>query len=143
MNPLKMSGLELMHAMIGGTFPKPSITDTIPMRPIEAGRGYTKFRVRADARHLNPFGGVCGGFAAAVLDAATGSAVHTMLDPGVGVSTIDLNVKMLKPIPVDLELTAEGKIIHLAVNFGVSEGFIRDAEGVLYAQGTATCAIIR
>lgn len=143
MNPLKMSGLQLMHAMIEGTFPKPSITDTIPMRPIEAGPGYAKFRARADGRHLNPFGGVCGGFAATVLDAVTGSAVHTMLGPGVGIATIDLDVKMLKAIPVDLGLTAEGKLVHLAANFGVSEGFIRDAEGALYARATATCAIIR
>jgi uncharacterized protein (TIGR00369 family) len=138
-----MSGLELMQAMIEGTLPKPSITDTIPMRPIEARRGYTKFRAQADGRHLNPFGGVCGGFAATVLDSVTASAVHTMLDSGVGVATIDLNVKMLKAIPVDVELTAEGKVIHLAANFGVAEGFIRSAEGALYAHATATCAIIR
>jgi len=102
-----------------------------------------KFTARADKRHLNPLGGVHGGFAATVLDSVTGCAVHTMLDAGVGFGTVDLNVKMLKAIPLDRELTAEGRVIHLSRSLGVSEGSIRDAEGVLFAHATATCAIIR
>ena len=47
-------------------------------------------------RHVNPMGGVHGGFAAAVLDSVTGCAVHTMLDPGFGCGTVDLNIKMLR-----------------------------------------------
>jgi acyl-coenzyme A thioesterase PaaI-like protein len=31
-----------------------------------------------------------------------------MLEPGVGYGTIDLNVKMLKAVPLDRELIAEG-----------------------------------
>ena len=38
-------------------------------------------------------------FAATVLDSVTGCAVHTMLPAGVGYGTIDLNVKMCRPIP--------------------------------------------
>jgi hypothetical protein len=34
-----------------------------------------------------------------------------MLDVGVGYGTVDLDVKMLKAIPVDRELMAEGRVI--------------------------------
>ena len=143
MNPLELSGLEFVQAMIEGKVPHPSMADTVPMRATEAGPGYIKFRIRADARHLNPLGGVHGGFAATVLDSVTGCAVHTVLDPGVGYGTVDLNVKMLKAIPLDQLLTAEGRVIHVSRNLGVSEGSIRDAEGAVFAHATATCAILR
>ena len=143
MNLSEMSGLELIQAMTDGKLPHPTMADTIPMRISDVGRGHVTFRARADGRHLNPLGGVHGGFAATVLDSVTGCALHTMLDAGVAYGTIDLNVKMLKAIPLDRELTAEGRVIHLSRSLGVSEGSIRDAEGVLFAHATATCAIIR
>ena len=101
------------------------------------------FAVWADARHLTPLGGVHGGFAATVLDSVTGCAVHTMLEAGVGYGTVDLNVKMLRAVPVDRDLTAEARVIHMSRSLGVSEGSIRDDAGVLFAHATATCAILR
>jgi uncharacterized protein (TIGR00369 family) len=138
-----MSGLELMQAMVDGKLPHPTICDTIPMRVVEVGRGYSRFLVRADGRHLNPLGGVHGGFAGTVLDSVTGCAVHTMLEAGEGYGTVDLNVKMLKAVPLDQELIAEGRVIHVSRTLGVSEGSLRDAEGTLYAHATCTCAIRR
>jgi uncharacterized protein (TIGR00369 family) len=143
MNPSEMSGRELVQAMVEGKFAHPSMAETIPMRTTEAARGHVTFTVRADKRHLNPLGGVHGGFAATVLDSVTGCAVHTMLDVGVGYGTVDLNVKMLKAIPLDRDLTAEGRVIHLSRTIGLSEGSLKDEEGTLFAHATATCAIIR
>ncbi|MFI7983472.1 PaaI family thioesterase, partial [Acinetobacter baumannii] len=84
-----------------------------------------------------------GGFAATVLDSVTGCAVHTMLPAGVGYGTIDLNVKMCRPLPQNQVLIATGKVINLSKNLGISEGKITDEEGKLYAYATATCMIIR
>jgi len=138
-----MSGLEFVQAMVDGKFPHPSMADTIPMRAVEAGSGFVKFTVRADSRHLNPLGGVHGGFAATVLDSVTGCAVHTLLEAGSGYGTVDLNVKMLKAIPLDQELVAEARVLHLSRSLGVSEGSLRDSEGTLLAHATCTCAILR
>jgi uncharacterized protein (TIGR00369 family) len=142
-NLSEMSGLELVQAMTDGKLPHPTMADTIPMRISDVGRGYVKFKARADGRHLNPLGGVHGGFAATVLDSVTGCAVHTMLEAGVGYGTIDLSVKMLKAIPLDQDLIAEGRVIHLTKSLGVSEASLRDAEGTLLAHATCTCAILR
>ena len=136
-----MTGLEIMQAMAKGVIPHPSIAETIPMKCVLAEKGRIVFEVKADERHLNPLGGIHGGFSATVMDSVTGCVVHTMLDAGVGYGTIDLNVKMLKPVPKEITLIAEGRIINVSRSLGVSEGTLKDETGKLYAHSTATCMI--
>lgn len=140
---MEMTGLEFLQAMIDGHIPPASISKTIPMQPTEISEGSVTFKAQADHNHLNPLGGVHGGFAATVLDSVTGCAVHTMLPAGVGYGTIDLNVKMCRPLPQNQVLIATGKVINLSKNLGIYEGKITDEEGKLYAYATATCMIIR
>jgi uncharacterized protein (TIGR00369 family) len=142
-NPLELTGLQRVQGLIDGTLPRPSMTDTIPMRVVAAERGLVTFKARADSRHLNPMGGVHGGFMAAVLDSATGCAVQTLLDPGVTYSTVDLHVRLLRAVPTDRELTAEGRVLHVSRNLGTAEASLRDDEGTLFAHATAACAILR
>lgn len=139
----KLTGLEFLRAMMEGRIPRAPIAETVPMKPLELASGYAKFAAKADNRHINPLGGVHGGFASTVLDSVTGCAVHTMLEAGVGYGTVDLNIKMLRPVPLEKELVAEGRVIHLSKKIGVSEGQLKDAEGNLYALATATCMIYR
>ncbi|MGE8561261.1 MAG: PaaI family thioesterase [Acinetobacter sp.] len=143
MNPKEMTGLQLLQAMCAGKVPAASISETMPMQPYEVTEGSIRFKVKADNRHLNPLGGVHGGFAATVLDSVTGCAVHSMLEAGVGYGTIDLNIKMCRPIPKDQQLLAVGTVINISKNLGISEGKIIDEDGKLYAHATATCMIIR
>jgi len=143
MSLAKLSGLEIMRAMIAGELPPASIATTIPMRGVAAERGSIVFEAMADERHLNPLGGVHGGFTATVLDSVTGCAVHTMLEPGESYGTIDLHVTMLRAVPINTPLMGEGKVIHVSRSLGVAEGTLRDEEGKIYAYATATCLIIR
>ena len=143
MNIKEMTGLEILKAMMQGQIPPASISKIIPMQPKKIEQGNVEFVVKADQRHLNPLGGVHGGFAATVLDSVTGCAIHTLLEAGVGYGTIDLNIKMCRPIPKNVELTAIGTVINISTNLGISEGKIIDDNGKLYAHATATCMIIR
>lgn len=143
MNPKEMTGLQLLQAMAAGQIPPASISETIPMKPTMIEQGKITFTVQADDRHLNPLGGVHGGFAATVLDTVTGCAIHTVLEAGVGYGTIDLNIKMCRPIPKNKALTAIGSVINVSKNLAISEGKIIDESGKLYAHATATCMIIR
>ena len=143
MSTINMSGLEMMQAMISGKIPIASIAVTIPMKGISVEHGRIVFEATADERHLNPLGGVHGGFAATVLDSVTGCAVHTVLEPGVGYATVDLNIKMMRPVSVNVPLIAEGKIINISKSLAISEGSLKDSEGKLYAHATATCMIKR
>lgn len=136
-----LSGLQIMQEMCNGNLPMPSMATTIPMKPTLIESGQVTFEVQADQHHLNPLGGVHGGFAATVLDTVTGCAIHTVLEAGAGYGTIDLNIKMCRPIPQNRPLTAIGQLINTSKNLAISEGKIIDEDGKLYAHATATCMI--
>lgn len=138
-----LSGLQIMQEMCNGNLPMPSMVTIIPMKPTLIESGQVTFEVQADQHHLNPLGGVHGGFAATVLDTVTGCAIHTVLEAGAGYGTIDLNIKMCRPIPQNRPLTAIGQIINTSKNLAISEGKIIDENGKLYAHATATCMIFR
>ena len=113
------------------------------MKIAHVSHGCIEFKATAGDGHLNPMGGVHGGFAATVLDSATGAAVHTLLEPGESYGTIDLNIKMLKPVPVGKELTAKGQVINKSRRLGISEAVLKHEDGRLYAHATATCMILK
>lgn len=138
-----LSGLQIMQEMCNGNLPMPSMVTTVPMKPTLIESGQVTFEVQADQHHLNPLGGVHGGFAATVLDTVTGCAIHTVLEASAGYGTIDLNIKMCRPIPQNRPLTAIGQIINTSKNLAISEGKIIDEDGKLYAHATATCMIFR
>ena len=139
----KMSGLELMQAFCDGQLKGATISATMGLRPVEVSAGRAVFEATPDERHLNPMGGVHGGFACTVLDSVTGCAVHTMLEAGVGYGTIDLAVKMLRPLKVGQTYRAEGRVLNMSSRLGVSEGSLLDSEGKLVAHATCTCMILR
>lgn len=143
MNPKEMTGLALMQAFAQGHFPKPAISNTIPMEVVEVEHGRVLFHATANQTHTNPLGGVHGGFAATVLDSVTGCATHTVLAAGEGYGTTDLNIKMCRPVPFNKTLIAEGKVINIGRNLVISEGYLRDDENKIYAFATATCMIVR
>ena len=101
------------------------------------------FNAIANEKNLNPQGGVHGGFAAMVLDSATGCAVHTLLEAGVAYATIDLNIKMIRPVPRSTNLIAEGTVINITKSLDISECILKSEDGKLYATSTATCMIIK
>lgn len=87
-------------------------------------------------------GSVHGGFAATVLDSVTGCAVFSMLEAGLSNTTIDLNIKMCRPILLNIELKAVVKTINIRKNLGIAEAQLLDQDGKLYAHATATYMII-
>ncbi len=143
MSVATMTGLQALQAMFDGKIPPASITQTMPLKGISVEYGKVVFEAMADERHLNPLGGVHGGFLATILDSATACAVHSALDAGIAYTTIDLNVKMLKPVPQNKPLIAEGKLINLSKSLGIAEGSLKDSDGNIYGHATATCMIIR
>ena len=136
-----MTGLQLLQAMRDGQFPHPSICQTMPMRATEVEMGRVLFEATANKSHTNPLGMVHGGFASTVIDSVTGCACHTVLAAGAGYGTVDLNVKMVRPIPFDTPLRAEGRVINAGKRVIIAEGDIKDADGKIYAHGSATCIV--
>lgn len=136
-----MSGMELLTCVIEGNCPAPAMATTIPMAIESISEGHATFSAVAGKQLLNPMGGVHGGFAATVLDSVTGCAVHSLLEPGESYATVDLNIKMLRPVPTGIKLSAVGHVIHKGRRLGVAEGSLTDENGKIYAHATATCMI--
>jgi uncharacterized protein (TIGR00369 family) len=138
-----LSGVQVIQAIIDGKHPHPGIASSIPMIFCEVEEGRVRFEATANKTHLNLMNGTYGGFAATVLDSVTGCAIHSLLEVGATFGTIELHVKMMRPVPQLIKLLAEGKVINISRSLGVAEGWLTDSDGKLLAHATSTCMIKR
>jgi uncharacterized protein (TIGR00369 family) len=91
---------------------------------------------------LNPAGTVHGGFAATLLDSCMGLAIWSTLEKGVGQTTLEFKISLVRPItPETGPIRAEGVVLNRGRRVGTAEGRITDAKGRLLAHGTTTCLI--
>src|ERR1700730_17031804 len=87
-------------------------------------------------------GTVHGGLAATLLDSCMGLAVQSTLEKGVGQTTLEFKISLLRPItPETGEIKAEGIVLRRGRRVGTAEGRITDGGGRLLAHGTTTCLI--
>jgi uncharacterized protein (TIGR00369 family) len=137
-----LGGLDLLRRMAAGHYPAPPMAALMNFALTEADEGRVVFRGLPGERHLNPLGGVHGGWAATIMDSALACAVHTLLQPGEGYATAEFKVNLLRPItPRTGEVACEGRIVHRGRTSAVSEARLTDAGGKLLAFGTETCVI--
>jgi len=107
-----------------------------------AEEGKVQVVAKPDRNHLNSSGIVQGGVTASILDAATGFAIHSLLEAGLYVVTVGLELHYLKPVLADNgNLTAEGRVVHLSRKIGVADGILSDGAGNKLATATGTCVI--
>lgn len=64
----KYTGIELLQRIIDKKYPAPSINARLNFAISEVSEGRAVFRGVPSERHLNPLGGVHGGWAATLLD---------------------------------------------------------------------------
>jgi len=141
--PDNLPGVEYLRLLQRGEMPMPPMCETIPTRIEYVEEGLVRLIATAGVRHMNTIGGVHGGFAATVIDSVTGCAISSVLEAGIRYTTINLELKMLRPPPLDEEMIAEGRVINVSRRLGVAEGTLRNQEGKLIAQGSASCMIFR
>ena len=141
---LAMGGLAYLRAMAAGEVDGAAIGKLMgfTVKTVEEGR--VVFAVEPAEYHCNPLGHVHGGLAATLIDSASGCAIHSMLEPGVGFTTIDLNTNYVRPMLAGMgEVTCEGTVIHLGRTVGRSEARLVGPDGKLIAYGHSTCHILR
>ena len=141
----EIDGLDYMRALIAGDFPPPPIAELMGFTLVSVDEGYALFRGEPGEQHLNPIGTVHGGFAATLLDSALGCAVHTTLPAGVGYSTLELAVNLVRGItPATGAVAAEGRIIHAGRRTATAEARLTAEQGgSLLAHAKTTCLILR
>ena len=140
----QMSGLEFVQGLADGTLPLNTMAETLRYDVAEAESGRVVVTAMPDRRHLNPAGTVHGGLAATMLDSCMGLAIHTTLDKGVGSTTLEFKISLVRPIMPETGLIrAEGVVLSCGRRVGTAEGRLTDGEGRLLAHGTTTCLILQ
>lgn len=141
-----MPGLEYLRAMADGRVPWPPIARLIGFDAedgaIESGR--VVLTCTPGEQHYNPIGSVHGGLACTLLDSAMGCAVHSTLPAGVGYTTLELKVNLVRAIAADTgRVRAEGTVIHAGRRVATAEGrLVAERGDRLLAHATTTCLIL-
>jgi uncharacterized protein (TIGR00369 family) len=138
----QMSGLEFVQGLVEGALPLNTMARTLGYDVAEAANGRVVVTAEPSDAHLNPAGTVHGGFAATLLDSAMGLAIRSTLEKGLGATTLEFKISLLRPITPQTGLvTAEGKVLSRGRRVGTAEGRITDPQGRLLVHGTTTCLI--
>ena len=140
----EMSGLEFVQGLVDGTLPLNTIARTLGYDVTEAASGRVVVTAKPGGIHLNPAGTVHGGFTATLLDSCMGLAIQSTLEKGIGQTTLEFKISLLRPItPETGVITAEGLVLSRGRRVGTAEGRVTDGRGRLLAHGTTTCLIFQ
>ena len=137
-----MSGLEFVQGLVDGSLPLNAMAATLGYDVTEAINGRVVVTAEPTGALLNPAGTVHGGFAATLLDTCMGLAVQSTLEKGLGQTTLEFKISLVRPITPETGLIkAEGVVLSRGRRIGTAEGRITDQAGRLLAHGTTTCLI--
>ncbi|HTD00216.1 MAG TPA: PaaI family thioesterase [Bradyrhizobium sp.] len=137
-----LGGLAFVQGLVDGTLPLNTIAQTLGYDVSEAESGRVVVTLVPDDSHLNPSGTVHGGLAATLLDSAMGLAIWSTLEKGLGQTTLEFKISLIRPITSGMGvIRAEGTVLNRGRRVGTAEGRITDERGRLLAHGTTTCLI--
>lgn len=134
----QQSGLEYLRQRIRDWHGS-AMAETMNMRLIAVEDGSATFEAIPSPRYYNPQMRVHGGYAATLINSATGCAVQTKLAAGVGYGTIELKVNYVRKIVAETgRLTCTGTVIHAGRTMLTAEAKVFGDDGKLYAHGSGT-----
>ncbi len=137
-----LTGLDFMQRMLSGELCQPPIAQGLNFQLEAVEEGRVSFTGTPRFAHLNPMGGVHGGWYGALLDSAMGCAVMTKVPQGSTYSTLEFKVNLCLAIPPDTAVRATGRVLHSGRTTGVADAEIRGIEDDrLYASGSTTCLV--
>jgi uncharacterized protein (TIGR00369 family) len=109
---------------------------------LEVDDGRALFQGTPGPAHLNPMGGIHGGWYATLLDSALGCAVHTKMPAGRAYTTAELGVNLVRAIGAKApRVRAEGEVIHVGRQLATAQARLYGPDGTLYAHATTTCLV--
>ena len=105
-----MSGLEFVKGLANGTLPLNTFAQTVGYDVVEAESGRVAITLTPTGAHLNPWGTVHGGLTATLLDSCMGLAIQSLLDKGMGSTTLEFKISLVRAITSQTgEIRAEGQ----------------------------------
>jgi uncharacterized protein (TIGR00369 family) len=138
----EMTGLEFVQGLVDATLPLNTIAETLGYDITDVASGRVIITAEPNETHLNLVGTVHGGFSATLLDSCMGLAILSTLEKGVGQTTVEFKISLVRPLTTEIGLiTAEGVVLSRGRRVGTAEERITDSKGRLLAHGTTTCLI--
>lgn len=139
-----LSGLDYLQGIVDGQYPQPPICETLGFELTDVADGKAAYAVVPEEFHYNGTGSVHSGLVHTLCDSAMGSAVQTKLAAGVGYTTLEIKVNIVRPITAKTgRLICVGTVIHVGRSVATAEARVEDEQGKLYAHGTTTCMIFQ
>ena len=140
---LQLSGLEFMQKMLDGKLPAPPISETMGYYLHAVAEGTCEFRGAPTFHITNPMGTVHGGWYGTVIDSSMASAVMTRVQRGSLYTTLEYKINIIRPIPLDVEISCISTADHVGRSTAVAHGEIRGVDdNRLYATGSTTCIVM-
>lgn len=128
---------------VAGRAPLPPAAATLGLEIIDVDpeKGTIEVAFTATEAFTNPAGNVLGAFLAAMLYDTIGPALLATLEPDQFQSTLDLNVRFLRPTRPG-RLIGKGRIVHREGDLASLEATLFDAGGAALATATGTARVI-
>lgn len=139
----RCSGFEFLSAIAAGELPQFPMADLIGFRLCEVRRGEVVFEADVGERHFNPIGSIHGGYAAVLIDSASGCAVFSTIALGDAWTTLHLDVDYLRPMPTAGVVRCMGRVVRVGGTVAVSEAEIVDGSDRVCCRGHSRCLIRR
>lgn len=137
-----MSGIDFLRAIARGDLPPPPIAMHFDFSIEEIQKGRIVFGCLADESTYNPIGVVHGGLVCTLADTVTGCAVQTTLGAGMGIASMDLNVRYLRPVTRDSgRLRGIGQVVKPGRRVAFAEARVFDGSNALVATATSSCLV--
>ena len=137
-----LSGVEQLRLAFQGEENAAPIARTLDYRLTHVEEGRVVFEGTPTRAVYNPIGTVHGGWMATLLDSACACAVHSMLKPGQGYTTLEIKTVFHRALTEGVPVTAEGRIVQIGRRAGFAEAEMKGVDGKLYATATSTCLVM-
>ena len=139
----KLTGLEQLQNLIASR-QRPPMYATLDFDLVEVEHGRAILQGCPGSHVQNLLGTVHGGYAAAILDSACGSAVHASLAADQAYTTVELSVKYHRPITDETgALRAEGSVTTLGRRIAFAEARLTGSGGTVYATASSTALLFQ
>jgi uncharacterized protein (TIGR00369 family) len=139
-----MSGLEYMRKLVAGELEASPMARLLNIRIVDVDEGRVVVTAEPTPEFENGLHIAHGGFAATLLDTALGCAVNSVMPAGKVFTTLEMKINFTRAVTRKTgTLTCTANTVHAGSRTATAEGRVLDAEGKVYAHGTATCILFR
>lgn len=133
------TGLEVLRTQINGEIAPAPFNKLLGVRLVDAREGAVELTCQMKPEFLNKIGSGHGGFVSTLLDNACGMAADTMSRPGHAFTTMDLHVRMLRPVTMASGLMrVVGEVEKSGRSVTVTTGKLYAEDGTLLASATSS-----